>query len=214
MRKRFFAFLLAVFLVSAALPAQQAEAAGPTLRFGSTGGDVWDLQFRLQILGYYNIKLDGVYGSSTVQAVRRFQQNYGLTADGVAGPRTWAALKRVSVNARELTLLARAVYSEARGEPYVGQVAIAAVIMNRLQSPHFPNTVAGVIFQRNAFTAVQDGQFWLEPDATAYAAAWDAVRGWDPTGGALYYFNPATATSEWIWTRKQTGKIGNHIFAI
>lgn len=214
MKKTVLWFLLLVLCFSAIVPAGTAAASSPTIRQGSSSGDVWELQFRLQILGYYNSKMDGKFGSSTTQAVRRFQQNYGLKADGVVGPQTWKALKKVSVNAKEFTLLARTVYSEARGEPYVGQVAVAAVVMNRLKSPQFPNTVAGVIFQPYAFTAVDDGQFWLEPNERAYAAAWDAVRGWDPTNGALYYFNPSTATSKWIWSRHQTGKIGKHIFAI
>ncbi|CAH0119275.1 Spore cortex-lytic enzyme [Paenibacillus sp. CECT 9249] len=191
-------FLAAIICLSTIVP---AAAAAPTIQHGSYSGDVWDLQFRLQILDYYRQPLDGVFGSNTTQAVKRFQQDYGLRVDGIVGSQTWQALKRVSVNADELTMLARTVYSEARGEPYTGQVAVAAVVMNRLKSPDFPNTVAGVIFQPLAFTAVDDGQYWLEPDSTAYAAAWEAVRGWDPTGGALYYFNPVTATSKWIWSR-------------
>lgn len=211
MKKIVLPFLAAIICLSTIVP---AAAAAPTIQHGSYSGDVWDLQFRLQILDYYRQPLDGVFGSNTTQAVKRFQQDYGLRVDGVVGSQTWQALKRVSVNADELTMLARTVYSEARGEPYTGQVAVAAVVMNRLKSPDFPNTVAGVIFQPLAFTAVDDGQYWLEPDSTAYAAAWEAVRGWDPTGGALYYFNPVTATSKWIWSRQQTGKIGSHIFAI
>lgn len=211
MKKLILPFLAVILCLSSFIP---AASAAPTLQQGSYSGDVWDLQFRLQILDYYRQPMDGIFGSHTAQAVRRFQQDYGLKVDGIAGPNTWQALKRVSVNADELKMLARTVYSEARGEPYTGQVAVAAVVMNRLQSPEFPNTVAGVIFQPLAFTAVDDGQYWLEPDSTAYAAAWEAVRGWDPTNGALYYFNPATATSKWIWSRQQTGKIGSHIFAI
>ncbi len=195
------------------LPAGQAEAA-PVLRWGSESGDVWDLQFRLNLLGFYQGKLDGKFGSQTAAAVRWFQSHYGLSVDGIVGPRTWRMLKKVSVNQYELDLLARVVYGEARGEPYVGQVAVAAVVMNRVQSPLFPNTVAGVVFQPRAFTAVDDGQFWLTPNRTAYRAAIEAVRGWDPTGGALYYFNPQTATSDWIWTRKQTMKVGKHVFAV
>ena len=211
MKKIVFSFLVAILCSISALPA--AEAA-PTLKYGSQGGDVWDLQFRLKIIGYYNERMDGVYGYKTAQAVRKFQKDYGLKVDGVAGTQTWKTLKKVSVNANELTMLARIVHGEARGEPYKGKVAVAAVVMNRLQSPLFPDTVAGVIFQPGAFTAVDDGQYWLKPDASAYAAAWDAVRGWDPTYGALYYFNPQTATSKWIWSRKQTVKIGKHIFAL
>jgi N-acetylmuramoyl-L-alanine amidase len=117
-------------------------------------------------------------------------------------------------NDADLKLLARAVYGEARGEPYIGQVAVAAVILNRLENPAFPDTVAGVIFQPRAFTAVDDGQIWLEPDDTAYKAVHDAINGWDPSGGAIYYFNPVTATSAWIWSRPQIKQIGKHIFCL
>lgn len=113
----------------------------------------------------------------------------------------------------DIRLMSNAVYGEARGEPYIGQVAVAAVIINRLNSASFPNDVAGVIFEPGAFTAVADGQIWLKPNETARKAVLDAINGWDPTGGAIYYFNPATATSGWIWTRPQTVKIGKHIFA-
>ncbi|UFJ43351.1 spore cortex-lytic enzyme [Brevibacillus humidisoli] len=195
------------------LPTEQAEAA-PVLRTGSQSGDVWDLQFRLDLLGFYNQKLDGVFGQQTATAVRRFQYQYGLPVDGIVGARTWSMLKKVSVNQRELDILAHVVYGEARGEPYTGQVAVAAVVMNRVQSSQFPNTVAGVVFQPRAFTAVDDGQYWLTPNGTAYRAAMEAVRGWDPTGGALYYFNPRTATSDWIWSRTQTMRVGKHIFAV
>jgi N-acetylmuramoyl-L-alanine amidase len=122
-------------------------------------------------------------------------------------------LKKVSVNAKELDILAKLVYGEARGEPFAGQVAVAAVVMNRVKSPLFPDTVPQVIFQEGAFTAIHDGQYYLTPNKTAYRAAWEAVRGWDPSGGALYYFNPHTATSSWIWSRPQIKKIGKHIFA-
>ncbi|WP_317964581.1 cell wall hydrolase [Paenibacillus sp. CCS19] len=199
---------------SAILPA--AHAASPsTLSYGMTSLDVPDLQFRLKVLGYFdNKKVTTFYGSMTQDAVERFQADFGLASDGVAGTKTWSLLKKVSVNQEELDLLARIIYAEARGESYKGQVAVGAVVMNRVQSSSFPNTVREVILQSGAFTAVDDGQFSLKPDSTAYQAAMDAVRGYDPTGNALYYFNPNTATSSWIWSRKQTVKIGNHIFAV
>ncbi|HZG82981.1 MAG TPA: spore cortex-lytic enzyme [Brevibacillus sp.] len=206
--------LLMAFLMlflTVALPAQTMAA--PLLKWGSSNGDVWDLQYRLQVLGYYNKTLDGRYGANTVQAVKKFQKDYGLAADGVVGQQTWKKLKKVSVNRTEMQMLAQLVYSEARGEPYIGQVAVAAVAMNRLQSNLFPNTVRDIIFEPRAFTAIDDGQYWLIPDKTAYKAAWDAVRGWDPTHNALYYFNPDTATSKWIWSRPQIKKIGSHIFS-
>ncbi|MBO8163345.1 MAG: spore cortex-lytic enzyme [Brevibacillus sp.] len=215
MKRTFVIPFFFVFFLTAGwlLPLEQAEAA-PTLKVGSQSGDVWDLQFRLKVLDFYTAGMDGVFGQHTAQAVRRFQYQYGLPVDGVVGPKTWKMLKKVSVNKRELDMLARVVHGEARGEPYVGQVAVAAVVMNRVQSAQFPNTVAGVIFQPRAFTAVDDGQYWLKPNRTAYKAAEEAVRGWDPTYGALYYFNPQTATSSWIWSRKQTMKVGKHIFAV
>jgi len=211
MMKHVRTLLFAVLAVVLLLPAKTFAA--PVLTMGSANGDVWDLQYRLQVLGYYHDRLDGYYGFDTAQAVKRFQKQYGLHVDGVAGPRTWKALKRFSVSRHEMDMMARLVYSEARGEPYVGQVAVAAVVMNRLQSDKFPKTIRDIIFERYAFTAIQDGQFWLTPNRTAYRAAWEAVRGWDPTGEALYYFNPETATSRWIWSRPQIKQIGRHIFA-
>lgn len=194
------------------IPAGNAQAA-TVLKMGSSNGDVWDVQYRLQVLGYYTKPLDGVYGSETARAVRAFQNDYGLTVDGIVGPATWRALKKYSLNQYEMEVMARVIHGEARGEPYIGQVAVGAVVMNRIQSPDFPDTIYGVVFQPGAFTAVSDGQYWLTPNETAYRAARDAVRGWDPTGEALYYFNPEIATSKWIWTRPQTVRIGNHIFA-
>ncbi|QRG66091.1 spore cortex-lytic enzyme [Brevibacillus choshinensis] len=210
-KKTLTTLLLAILAVAIVMPTESFAAT--QLQRGSVNGDVWDVQYRLQMLGYYNDNLDGIYGSNTANAVRAFQRNYGLTADGVVGDDTWRVMKKVSVNRTEMQLLAQLVYSEARGESYVGQVAVAAVAMNRMQSANFPNTIREVIFEPYAFTAVDDGQFWLTPDVTAYRAAWDAVRGWDPSGGALYYFNPDTATSSWIWSRPQIKKIGKHIFA-
>ncbi|NRR24843.1 spore cortex-lytic enzyme [Brevibacillus sp. MS2.2] len=205
--------LLAAFMaVAFIIPADSLAAT--QIQRGSVNGDVWDLQYRLQMLGYYNGNLDGIYGANTTKAVRQFQKAYGLQIDGITGPNTWRVLKKVSVNKAEMQMLAQLVYSEARGEPYEGQVAVAAVALNRVQSKNFPNTLAGVIFEPLAFTAVVDGQFWMTPNKTAYQAAWDAVRGWDPTNNSLYYFNPVTATSDWIWSRTQVKKIGKHIFAI
>ncbi|MGG4462346.1 spore cortex-lytic enzyme [Brevibacillus sp. HB1.2] len=205
--------LLAAFMAVAFIFPADSLAATQIQR-GSVNGDVWDLQYRLQMLGYYNGKLDGIYGANTTKAVRQFQKAYGLSIDGITGPNTWRVLKKVSVNKAEMQMLAQLVYSEARGEPYEGQVAVAAVALNRVQSKNFPNTLAGVIFEPLAFTAVDDGQFWMTPNKTAYQAAWDAVRGWDPTNNSIYYFNPVTATSKWIWSRTQVKKIGKHIFAI
>ncbi len=190
----------------------------------STKGDVVSVktyQQKLKSWGYYTGAVDGVKGAKTVSAVKAFQRKNGLTADGIVGNATAKAMG-ISVSAgtnssytnNDTYLLAKAVYSEARGEPYVGQVAIAAVILNRVKSSAFPNTVAGVIYQPWAFTAVHDGQFELEPNATAYQAARDALNGWDPTYGSIYYYNPQTATNTWIRSRKVTTTIGKHVFAV
>lgn len=194
------------------LNSQAEAAAGQTLKLGSQSGDVWDLQYRLDMFGY-DTHLDGHFGHGTRRSVIAFQRDYGLSADGVVGLQTWAALKRHTYTLADVNLLTRLVYSEARGESYKGQVAVAAVVLNRVQSNQFPNTIKGVIFQKHAFTAVSDGQFWLTPNNTARLAAIDAIRGWDPSRNSLYYFNPHVATSKWIWSRPQVVTIGKHIFA-
>lgn len=191
--------------------------------YGSSGEEVRNIQRRLSDWGYYSGPVDGMYGYQTFNAVKKFQEKHGLTVDGIAGPQTLAALglptgqqaggAGASDN-RDLNLLARVIHGEARGEPYVGQVAIGAVVLNRVRDSRFPNTIAGVVYQPGAFDAVYDGQINLEPDTTAYNAARDALNGWDPTYGCVYYYNPATATSSWIWTRKIVLKIGKHNFAV
>ncbi len=175
------------------------------------------IQQRLKELGYYAGSIDGIIGSQSLKAIRNFQRDYGLTVDGIVGPKTLSALglsSSTSYTSQDLYLLAKCVHAEARGEPYVGQVAVAAVILNRVDSPEFPNTISGVIYQPWAFTAVNDGQINLEPNDSAYSAAKDALNGWDPTYGCLYYYNPKTATSEWIWSRIPVVTIGEHVFAI
>lgn len=183
-------------------------------QYGSGGDAVKIIQQRLQDLGYYSGNVDGIYGYGTYEGVRLFQQNNGLTPDGIVGEGTLNALGiSDEVNAQyDLEVLSRAIYAEGRGEPYEGQVAIGAVILNRVESPDFPNTIPGVVYQTGAFDAVRDGQINLTPNETAYSAARDALNGWDPTGGALYYWNPATATSRWIWSVPITYSIGNHVF--
>ena len=182
--------------------------------------DVSEIQTRLKNWGYYTGSVDGIYGAKTVAAVKSFQRKNGLTADGIAGAKTLAAMgissasgSSSSYSSSDVNLLARLIYGEARGESYVGQVAVGAVVMNRIRSSSFPNTMAGVIYQSYAFTAVADGQINLTPDANAKKAAQDAMNGWDPTYGAIYYYNPRTATSQWIFSRKTTVTIGNHVFA-
>ncbi len=178
------------------------------------------IQTKLKRWGYYKGSVDGIYGSQTREAVKYFQRKNGLAVDGIVGPNTAAALGMTlsssgsSQSSSDLYLLAKCVYAEARGEPYTGQVAVAAVILNRVKSPSFPNTISGVIYQPYAFTAVSDGQINLTPNSTAYKAAQDALNGWDPTYGCLYYYNPATATSSWIWSRQTVVTIGNHVFCL
>ncbi len=249
---------------------------------GAVGDDVIELQSRLQYIGFYNGKIDGVFGWSTYWALRNFQSEFGLPIDGLAGwptklklakaskyneqfvkkqmdagndfthyggvdqskqstpnpankapanqapkqkapqkntaPKKAASKKPIAANTpngfsqNDIQLMANAVYGESRGEPYTGQVAVASVILNRVNSSTFPNTVSGVIFEPGAFTAVADGQIWLTPNENAKKAVIDAINGWDPTGEALYYFNPDTATSGWIWGRPQIKRIGKHIF--
>lgn len=187
---------------------------------GDTTENIKIVQQRLYNLKYYTYKVDGIWGSRTLAAVKNFQRDKGLVADGIVGAKTEKALGvtlsqsgNTSLSSTELNLLARCVYSEARGEPYTGQVAVAAVVLNRVRNSSFPNTVSGVIYQPGAFTAVSDGQINLTPNETAYKAARDALNGWDPTNGCLYYYNPATATSKWIWSLKVELTIGRHSFA-
>lgn len=182
------------------------------------------IQQRLKNWGYYTGAVDGILGPKSVAAIKKFQRNNGLVADGIVGPKTAAKIgislssssttNNKTQTSSDLYLLAKCVHAEARGESYTGQVAVAAVILNRVKSPDFPNTISGVIYQPWAFTAVNDGQINLEPNQSAYNAARDAMNGWDPTYGSLYYYNPATATSRWIYSRQTTVTIGKHVFAL
>ena len=192
-------------------------------KYGSRGEEVRQIQTKLKRWGYYNGNIDGIFGSATLEAVKWFQRKNGLQVDGIAGKKTLEAMgiysssssssnSTVSTNSNDLNLLARVIYGEARGESYTGQVAIGAVVLNRVKHSSFPNTIAGVIYQSGAFDAVSDGQINLTPNSTAKKAAQDALNGWDPTYGAIYYFNPNTATNKWIWSRPMTVTIGNHRF--
>lgn len=189
-------------------------------KYGSRGQEVTTIQTKLKRWGYYNGNIDGIYGSQTLAAVKWFQSKNGLVVDGIAGTKTLQAMgiysssssSSSSSNSNNLNLLARLVYGEARGEPYTGQVAVAAVVLNRVKSSSFPNTISGVIYQSGAFDVVRDGQINLTPNSTAIKAAQDALNGWDPSYGAIYYFNPATATNKWIWSRPMTVTIGRHRF--
>jgi N-acetylmuramoyl-L-alanine amidase len=220
--------LLVLILVAVPIMASGQQPGSRVLRQGDSGSDVREVQQRLSRWGYYNGPVSGTFGPQTLAGVQSFQRLNGLPATGIVADQTWAKLGFTlrtananrtqavtpvnTVSPNDLTLLARAVYSEARGEPFEGQVAVAAVILNRLRSTIFPNTISGVIFQPLAFTAVADGQFYLTPNDESYRAARLAINGWDPSGGALYYFNPRTATSAWIWSRPYIKTIGRHRF--
>ena len=219
--KRMIAVLMVlVILISAMLP---AAVLAENLRYGSRGDKVKELQQKLKRWGYYTGSIDGIFGSGTQAAVKNFQKKNGLTADGIVGPKTAAALGMnltssssssgsSSSSSGDLYLLARLVHGEARGEPYKGKVAVAAVVLNRVKSSSFPNTIAGVIYQRGAFDAVSDGQINMQPDNESIRAARDAMNGWDPSNGCLYYYNPKTATSRWMLSRPVLLHIGQHAF--
>lgn len=230
---------LLTFIVPAPDSPKSVKAFSPqVIQHGAVGDDVIELQSRLQYVGFYNGDIDAVFGWGTYWALRNFQYEFGMKVDGIAGSATKKKLVKASKNyggaraqgnvqqtntaaatlpqgfsQNDVQLMANAVYGEARGEPYEGKVAVAAVILNRVQSSTFPNTVSGVIFEPRAFTAVADGQIWMTPDETAKEAVMDAINGWDPSGNATYYFNPDTATSAWIWSRPQIKRIGKHVFA-
>ena len=193
--------------------------------WGDRGTDVTKIQNRLRQYGYMDAPADGIYGQATYEAVVWFQRKNGLKADGVVGPATAAALGVAlngsggskaagTYNESEIYTLARLVHAEARGEPYVGKVAVAAVVLNRVRSASFPNTISGVIYQAGAFDCVADGQISLDPDSDSLRAARDAMNGWDPTGGSVYYYNPATSTRAGIWSREVRLSIGAHSFAV
>lgn len=273
--KYFILFFFCVMPISL-MENQRVQAfSNQVIQKGAVGDDVIELQSRLQYIGFYKGKIDGVFGWGTYWALRNFQNEFGLPIDGLAGAKTKEKLTKASkydqqfvknqmksgnkfthyggvdqskqsapspkapankapatkpappqaapkkptaantpagFSQNDIRLMANAVHGESRGEPYIGQVAVAAVILNRVNSASFPSTVSGVIFEPGAFTAVADGQIWLTPNETAKKAVIDAINGWDPTGEALYYFNPDTATSGWIWGRPQIKRIGQHIF--
>ncbi len=201
----------------------EAEAA-TVYKQGSTGSTVKTIQTKLKNWGYYTGSVDGIYGSKTTAAVKYFQRSNGLTADGIVGSKTAAAMGisltssssggAASSSSGDAYLLARLVYGEARGEPYTGQVAVAAVVLNRVRSSSFPNSISGVIYQAGAFDVVSDGQINLTPNDSAIRAAKDALNGWDPTYGCLFYYNPATATNKWIRSKTIKLTIGKHVFCV
>jgi N-acetylmuramoyl-L-alanine amidase len=219
------AFVLAfVTIVTVAFAVALPKVSAAVVKVGSRGQTVKTIQTKLKRWGYYKGSVDGIFGSQTKSAVQYFQRKNGLTADGIVGKATAKALgislsgssggstSAGNISNSDLYLLSCCVYGEARGESYAGKVAVAAVVLNRVKNSQFPNTISGVIYQRGAFTCVSDGQINLGTNDECTRAAQDALNGWDPSGGALYYFNPKTATSAWIWSRPQLVTIGRHIF--
>lgn len=226
-KKRLCALLCTILLLNTLVLGFAQSALAASYRQGDSGSAVTTIQTKLKRWGYFDGPVDGVYGSKTTKAVRSFQQKNGLTADGVAGPATLKALgmEQTSQNSGnsqtgssggnasgDVALLAKVISAEARGEPYDGQVAVGAVILNRIAHPSFPNTLAGVVYEPGAFTCMVDGQIDQPIASSAYQAARDALNGADPSGGAIYYFNPVTATSAWIWSRPLLTVIGKHRF--
>ena len=204
-----------VIVSVAASPALYADALS---KMGSRGTEVRQIQEKLISLGFLKDKADGIYGTKTKNAVIAFQKSKGLTPDGIAGPKTLKALgigsssSGSSSGSSDYNLLAKLISAEARGEPYEGQVAVGAVVLNRVKHPSFPDTIPGVVYQKGAFSAVTDMN-WSQPVAdSAYKAARDALNGWDPSGGAIYYYNPKTSTNKWITSRPVIKYIGNHKF--
>lgn len=223
-----FAFFVAGGTVIAAEVYNETPVIETALKQGSSGAEVKTMQRKLKNWGYYSGAVDGIFGSQTKKAVIYFQRKNGLVADGIVGTQTLKALGMSASSggsgstvsgvgnytSSDVYLLARLIHSEARGETYTGQVAVGAVVLNRVKSASFPNTISGVIYQSNAFTAVSDGQINLAPDSTSIRAAKDAMNGWDPSYGSLYYYNPVKVTSKWILSRRTVITIGNHVFAV
>ena len=201
--------------------ADKNEAQQVLSRLGSRGDEVRRIQNKLKALGFFNGTVDGIYGVKTQRAVRNFQKSVGITADGVAGQKTLLYMGLSSgdsgsntggYSSSDVYLLAKVIAAEARGESYTGQVAVGAVVLNRVDSSSFPDTVAGVVYQKGAFSAVTDSNWSVAPDNTSRKAAQDAINGWDPSGGALYYYNPAKTSNRWIRTRPVITTIGRHLF--
>lgn len=214
------AIILVNVIVITAIAYTYAETRETLSQLGSRGQEVRQIQQKLRQLGLYSGSVDGVYGTATQKAVRQFQKNCGIAADGIAGPKTLLYLGLGSggsssaggYSSSDVYLLARIIGAEARGESYTGQVAVGAVVLNRVRHSSFPDTIAGVVYQSGAFSAVRDSNWNVAPNDTAKKAARDAINGWDPTGGAIYYYNPAKTSNRWIRTRPVITTIGRHVF--
>ncbi len=216
-RKKLCLYLAIILALNIFVIGLAQESLAATYKRGSSGETVKQIQQKLKNWGYYTGDVDGIYGSGTEKAVKAFQSAKGLEADGKAGPKTLSAMgissnSASSSSSGDVALLARLISAEARGEPYSGQVAVGAVVLNRMKHPSFPNTLSGVVYQPGAFSCLYDGQFDQPVAESAYRAARDAMNGWDPSGGAIYYFNPSTATNKWIWSRPLIVTIGKHRF--
>ena len=212
-KRKLTAFLVAFVIAGVCINAYAVS------KNGSKGEEVRKIQTKLKNWGYYSGSIDGVFGWQTENAVKSFQRKNGLTVDGIAGTKTLNAMgiassgsSQSSPNDANIELLARVINGEARGEPYEGQVAVGAVVLNRVDHPSFPNSISGVVYQKGAFTAVDDGQINAAMYSSSRRAARDALNGWDPTNGAIYYYNPKTATNKWIRTREVVCTIGRHVF--
>ncbi len=220
-RKKLILAMVVIFTLNILIIALAQSASADLYKKGASGQTIKEIQTRLKNWGYYSGNVDGIFGSGTEDAIKKFQKKNGLDADGQVGNKTLAALGITpssngntsnSGNSGDLDLLARLISAEARGEPYVGQVAVGAVVLNRVEHPSFPNTISGVIYQPDAFSCLYDGQFNEPVAESAYRAAREAMNGSDPSYGAIYYFNPVTATSKWIWSRPLIVQIGKHRF--
>lgn len=213
----FVALTLSILIIFLSLTSSSVHAIS---KYGSSGDEVIKIQQKLSELGYYSGNIDGKFGNDTKKAVMQFQKDNDLSSDGIVGIKTLEALgigtssNSSTFTESEISLLARIISAESRGEPYEGQVAVGAVILNRIDHPSFPNTISGVIFQPLAFSCVNDGQINEPVSDTALKAAQDAINGWDPSGGAIYYYNPAKSTSKWIFSRTIVCSIGKHKFCI
>lgn len=223
LRRRILSFLLALVLlggISTIAAVKTGDSSVSTLsKMGSRGEEVRRIQQKLKNWGYYTGSVDGIYGSQTQSAVRKFQRDNGLTVDGIAGPKTLSYLGISSgssgngqYSSNDVYLLAKVIAAEARGESYVGQVAVGAVVLNRVSHSSFPDSIAGVVYQPGAFSCVNDSNWSVAPTAESQKAARDAINGWDPSGGAIYYYNPAKTSNQWIRSRPVIVTIGSHLF--
>lgn len=218
--KAFLSLVLVLTLISACVAIPRSDSSVDTLsKLGSRGNEVRRIQTKLKELGYYKGSADGIYGTKTQKAVKAFQKNCGITADGIAGPKTLKYLGLSSsgssaggYSSSDVNLLAKLIAAEARGESYKGQVAVGAVVLNRVDHASFPDTIAGVIYQRGAFSCVNDSNWYVSPDSTSIKAARDCINGWDPSGGAIYYYNPRKTSNSFMHSRPVITAIGNHVF--